>query len=104
MKKFKVIFFGRSSCQLTTYANQFLKFLGFDVLKICTSSRGKILLKDLTWKSCDYIFSFRNLKVISSEVLKIAKISCINFHPGPPNYPEAAVLTSLLLIMKIILA
>jgi methionyl-tRNA formyltransferase len=34
----------------------------------------------------DYIFSFRSYFILKKQHLKKAKISSINFHPGPPNY------------------
>ena len=38
-------------------------------------------------KNYDYLISFLNSVYIHEKIRKKIKISSINFHPGPPEYP-----------------
>ena len=87
MKKIKVLFLGRLNCILSKKAIMHLKKFNYEVVEYFSSSRGK--LDDYKFKNekWDYIFSFRNLKVVPVSLLNKSKIANINFHPGPPEYP-----------------
>ena len=87
MKKIKAIFFGRSNCTHSIEASLFLKKNGFDVLEFYSSKRGTFDHKKIVWENWDFIFSFRNQKIIPHSILKLTKEENINFHPGPPEYP-----------------
>ena len=75
VKKINVIFFGRKNCEFSLKAVHFLKTLNFSVLEIYSNSRSETIVEnDLS--TCDYILSFRNLIIIPSKTLKLAKKSC----------------------------
>tara|TARA_B100000674_G_scaffold487192_1_gene497071 strand:+ start:3496 stop:4158 length:663 start_codon:yes stop_codon:yes gene_type:complete len=42
--------------------------------------------KLITWEG-DYIISFISRWIVPQKVLENAKLECLNFHPGPPEYP-----------------
>ncbi len=87
MKKIKAIFFGRSDCAFSTEACLFLKKNGFEILEFYSSKRGIFDNKKIAWGNWDFIFSFRNTKIIPESILNKTKLENINFHPGPPEYP-----------------
>ena len=87
MKKIKVLFLGRLDCIFSKKAINHLKKHDYEVLEYHSSSRGKLDENNFKNEEWDYIFSFRNLKIVPLPILNKSKIANINFHPGPPEYP-----------------
>lgn len=72
-------------------AEKFCRTL-FDVKLVTRCNRGhKVLppevLQTVTSESIDYVFNFLSPLKVSKEILEVVKISPINFHPAPPEYP-----------------
>lgn len=83
----RVLFFGRAECGATEELLNKLIKCDFDVTFIESKQRGEKLSEDtLCWEG-DYIFCFRSLYVLPKVLLDNAKITAINFHPAPPEYP-----------------
>ena len=103
MKKIKVLFLGRLNCIFSKKATNHLKKHDYEVLEYYSSSRGKLDENKFKNEKWDYIFSFRNLKIVPLPILNKSKIANINFHPGPPEYPGSGVLILHFLKRQIIL-
>ncbi|MYM37621.1 hypothetical protein GTP38_25170 [Duganella sp. FT94W] len=86
-KSTKVLFFGRSGCSATVTALAHLHLLGFKVTFVESTGRGQLMPESIDAWEGEYIFCFRSLLILPTEILIKAKIAAINFHPGPPEYP-----------------
>lgn len=91
-EKVKVLFFGRSKCDATDIAINFLNRLDFEVTTIKSNGRGESLPEEIEWWTGDYIFCFRSLFVLPKRILDRGKIAAINFHPGSVEYPGSGCL------------
>ncbi|MDD1955359.1 hypothetical protein LOY33_17095 [Pseudomonas sp. B21-036] len=91
-EKVKVLFFGRSKCDATDKAINFLNRLDFEVTTVKSNGRGESLPEDIDRWTGDYIFCFRSLFVLPKRILERAKIAAINFHPGSAEYPGSGCL------------
>ena len=92
IEKIKVLFFGRSKCEATDRAIDYLNRLDFEVTTVKSNGRGESLPADIAGWSGEYIFCFRSLFVLPKHILDTAKIAAINFHPGPAEYPGSGCL------------
>ena len=82
----KILFMGRSKCEISKKIILFLKKT-FNKVDIFTSKNilTKPNKKILSWRG-DYIFCFRSFFILKKNFIKKAKFAAINFHPGPPKY------------------
>ena len=59
----------------------------FQNCQIYCSEWGQKFPEELESWTGDYIISFLSRWIVPQKILKLAKRECINFHPGPPEYP-----------------
>lgn len=83
----RVLFFGRANCTATEELLSKFMRCDFDVTFVKSRQRGEKLPEDILLWEGEYIICFRSLYVLPKLLLEKAKISAINFHPGPPEYP-----------------
>jgi sugar O-acyltransferase (sialic acid O-acetyltransferase NeuD family) len=82
-----VLFFGRKGDLYSKKCIQHLLDLNFDVIVVWSSTRNEKLPSATLSKNVDYILCFRSYFILSKQLLESVKFQCINFHPGPPQYP-----------------
>ncbi len=80
-----VIFFGRKNCQYSYKLHKLLKRNSKKLIYYKSSKKKNVSNINLNGKF-DYLFSFRNFKIIKNNILEKIKYQSINFHPGPPEY------------------
>ncbi len=73
------------------YFLKFIKYLkrekiNFKYLFIDKKTKTHFLCKILKKVKFDYLISYRNPKLLTKEILNLAKRLNINFHPSPPKY------------------
>ena len=83
----RVIFFGRMNDSYSEKCLHHLRTIGFDVKPVWSKERGEKLPNEVMSYSCEYIICFRSYFIVPESILNSAKKACINFHPGPPEYP-----------------
>lgn len=88
----RVLFFGRSECEDSKKAVDFLNKLGFQVDSFFSKSREDILSSNILNWSGEYIFCFRSLYILPKSLIDRASKAAVNFHPGPPQYPGSGCL------------
>lgn len=88
----RVLFFGRSGCEATEKALTHLKTLGCEITIVKSKGRSEVLPEDVGYWEGDYIFCFRSLFVLPKYLIDRAKISAVNFHPAPVEYPGSGCL------------
>jgi methionyl-tRNA formyltransferase len=83
----RVLFFGRAECTATEeLLSKFMRW-NFDITFVKSRQRGEKLPEDiLSWEG-EYIICFRSLFVLPKALIDKAKITAVNFHPAPPEYP-----------------
>lgn len=83
MNKYNCIIFIKKNCK---YCDQFVKIVRkkFILTKIIFDHEKNI--KNKIKKKTDFIFCFRSKIILKKNILNKAKLYCINFHPGPPQY------------------
>ena len=59
----------------------------FQNCQIYCSEWGQKFPEELESWTGDYIISFLSRWIIPQKILTLAKRECLNFHPGPPEYP-----------------
>lgn len=81
-----VLFLGKKN---DYYCSEAIKFTqkNFKKVQVDLSRWGDKLPEDIGFWDGDYIFSYLSRHKVPSYLLKKAKISAINFHPGTPEYP-----------------
>jgi len=82
---FKVLFIGKKS---DFYCEKAIDFIcnNFNA-KVYLLEKGESLKDEVyNWEG-DYIISYLSPYIIPDKLLRRAKISSINFHPAPPEYP-----------------
>lgn len=81
-----ILFFGKKDDYFCNLAVEFIKN-NFSDSVICLGSRNQDFpQKAYEWKG-DYIISYLSPWIIPAKLLKIARKTSINFHPGPTEYP-----------------
>lgn len=81
-----VLFLGKKNNAASDAALQFLKERGADCAAYLREGREPMPAECLEWEG-DYIFTFLTLWIVPAELLGHARRACLNFHPGPPEYP-----------------
>ncbi len=82
----KILFVGKKFDKYAEEASDYL-LRAFPESEIFFVSRGdKIPEKIINW-SGDYVFSYLSPWIIPKKILQSAERHCINWHPGPPEYP-----------------
>ncbi len=81
-----ILFIGKKNDYHTKVASDYIKHI-YPNTEIVLGKRGEKLPEDLPWWRGEYIFSYLSPWIIPSTLLNRAKISAINWHPGPPEYP-----------------
>lgn len=82
----KVLFFGRNGCSYSENLINLLNQLEVELELVLVRSRDEVLPEAVYEWSGDYLFSFRNLKIIPDRLLRNVERAAINFHPAPPRY------------------
>ena len=87
-KKFNIVFLGRYD---DVYSKKIISYLkkkkNLRLIVILSSDKNiQTRLKKLHKSKIDFIFSFRSKFILSSKIIDKTKYSCINFHPGPPEF------------------
>jgi len=81
----RVLFFGKQNDPFCEKAADFVKSR-FEQPLILIGRRGDPF-PDVGTEAIDIVISYLSPWIIPANVLKQAKTSAINFHPGPPEYP-----------------
>ncbi len=84
----KVLFFAEKKNTYCDCAEKLLKtYFREDQIVSCRGTVGDMLDEEIRFYNPDHIISFASPWIIPKAILNSAKVSAINFHPGPPEYP-----------------
>jgi methionyl-tRNA formyltransferase len=84
----KILFIGKKNDLFVEMAiKHTIQLFGEENVKIVLSSKDDQMPSELFDWQGDYLFSYLAQWIIPQEILNNAKISCINWHPGTPDYP-----------------
>lgn len=81
-----ILFIGKKKDFYCERAMEFVK-LHFSEHEILLGKRGDHFPEETGWWKGDYIVSYLSPWIIPEYLLNRASKACINFHPGPPEYP-----------------
>jgi len=81
-----ILFIGKKKDFHCQRAMEFVK-LHFPEHEILLGKRGYHFPEETGWWKGDYIVSYLSPWIIPEYLLNRATKACINFHPGPPEYP-----------------
>lgn len=81
-----ILFIGKKNDYNCERAMEFVK-LHFPEHDILLGKRGDPFPEEIGWWKGDYIVSYLSPWIIPDNLLSRAEKACINFHPGPPEYP-----------------
>lgn len=81
-----ILFIGKKEDNQAAWAAEYLKQFYPDTI-ILFGKRGEKFPEELMWWQGDYILSYLSPWIIPATLLQRARISAINWHPGPPEYP-----------------
>lgn len=86
MLDLKILFICRKNDKYSNLCKNFLKkkFLNIKIIESDRSKKKKIPLS-FKWKG-DLILSFRSHIILKKNIIKKARLACINFHPSTPKY------------------
>lgn len=83
-----ILFLGKHGDALCQAAAEFTA-AAFESPTIIFASLGDPFPDELESWTGDYVFSYLCPWILPAEVLQGARRACLNFHPGPPEYPGA---------------
>ena len=82
-----VLFIGKKNDFYCERAMEFVKAHFHEHEILLGGGRDERFPEDIGWWEGDYIISYLSPWIIPEHLLNRAEKACINFHPGPPEYP-----------------
>ena len=73
----RILFFGRTKCNLSKSIFNQLKNFGFDVTFVQSSKRGQKLPKDIHKWEGDIMLCFRSLMILPKTLIEKAKVAAV---------------------------